>query len=179
VAGGVGDEAVLIDRVLAGDERAFRSLYREHAGTLFRLALRFLAGDQASAEDAVQEAWARAVRGLAGFEGRASLRSWLSAIVVRCCLERIRWERRGGETLPDDAPSRVPTGSAEARVDLERAFEALPGGYRSVLVLHDIEGYTHEAIAEMLDINPGTSKSQLSRARASLRRALGVDYVTE
>jgi RNA polymerase sigma factor (sigma-70 family) len=161
--------------VLAGDERAFRCLYREHATALYRLALRFLAGDEASAEDA----WARAVRGLSGFEGRAALRSWLSAIVVRCCLERIRWERRGGERLADDVPSPVVGASSEARVDLERAFEALPWGYRSVLVLHDIEGYTHEAIAGMLDISPGTSKSQLSRARASLRRSLGVDYVTE
>ncbi len=165
--------------MISGDEQAFRALYREHAGPLYRLALRFLAGDAASAEDAVQEAWARAVRGLAGFERRASLRSWLSSIVVRCCMERIRWERRGGEALVDEGPSRFRAGSAETRVDLERAFASLPGGYRSVLVLHDIEGYTHEAIAAMLDISPGTSKSQLSRARATLRRSLGVDYVTE
>lgn len=179
MAGAAGGDAVLIERVLAGDERAFRSLYRDHAGPLYRLALRFLGGDETSAEDAVQEAWARAVRGLSGLERRASLRSWLRAIVVRCCLERIRWERRGGEPLPDEVPSRFPAGSAEARVDLERAFASLPWGYRSVLVLHDIEGYTHEAIAGMLDISPGTSKSQLSRARASLRRSLGLDYVTE
>jgi RNA polymerase sigma-70 factor (ECF subfamily) len=98
---------------------------------------------------------------------------------VRCCYERIRWERRDGEALPEDVPVTAKAAGAEARVDLERAFASLAPGYRAVLVLHDIEGYTHEDIAGLLDIESGTSKSQLSRARSALRRALGVGYQTE
>lgn len=136
-----------------------------------------MGGSGSSAEDVVQEAWARAVRALERFEGRAALRTWLSRIVVHCALERIRWERQAGEALVD--PGSIPATGAETReerIDLERAFESLPPGYRAVLVLHDIEGWTHEDIAGLLDLAPGTSKSQLSRARAWMRRALGLDY---
>lgn len=119
------------------------------------------------------------MHGLGGYEGRASLRTWLSSIVVRCCWERIRWERRDGEEVCADAPTAVRSAGAEVRVDLERAFESLAPGYRAVLVLHDIEGYTHDDIAALLTIESGTSKSQLSRARAALRRALGPEYQTE
>jgi RNA polymerase sigma-70 factor (ECF subfamily) len=174
------DEAAAIRAVLAGNEAAFRALYRAHAPALYRLALRMTGGSDTAAEDVVQEAWARAVRGLARLEARASLATWLGRITTHCALERIRWERRGGEALPE--PEAIPSPGRESpleRVDLERAFEALPPGYRAVLVLHDVEGFTHEEIGGLLELSPGTSKSQLSRARAWLRRALGNDYAME
>jgi RNA polymerase sigma-70 factor (ECF subfamily) len=174
------EEGALIERVLAGDEAAFRSLYRAHATPLYRLALRLCGGRDESAEDVLQEAWSRAARRLDDFERRSSLRSWLNGFVVRCSLERTRWERRGGDDLSEaDAWPAPARDRAAERVDLERAFEALPAGYRSVLVLHDLQGYTHKDIGELLGVSPGTSKSQLSRARAWMRRALGQDYGVE
>lgn len=171
------DEGDLIAGVLHGDAAAFRLLYRAHAAPLFRLALRLSGGREPAAEDVLQEAWMRAIRRLSTFERRSSLRGWLSGIVVRCSLERIRADSRAGEWFPDlDVAAGPARATPEASIDLERAFEALPPGYRAVLVLHDIEGYTHEDIAALLGIGAGTSKSQLSRARAWMRRALGSDY---
>lgn len=126
---------------------------------------RRLAGDMADAEDAVQETWTRAVRALPGFRWECSLRTWLSGITVNCCRELVR---RRGPLATDAAPEPVtpsPTGVRE----LESMLAALPDGYREVLVLHDVEGYTHEEIGRLLEIHPGTSKSQLSRARRTLR----------
>jgi RNA polymerase sigma-70 factor (ECF subfamily) len=162
---------VLRDR----DDRAFGRLYDRHTAALYGLALRLVGGDEAAAQDAVHEAWMRAVPRLAEFRWEASLRTWLGAFVVR--LARERWRRLAAEPLPlpdhgtatDDARLR----GVFDRVDLERAIAALPDGFRQVLVLHDVEGFTHEEIAGLLDIVPGTSKSQLARARAALRRALG------
>jgi RNA polymerase sigma-70 factor (ECF subfamily) len=174
------EESALIDGVLAGDEAAFRSMYRSHSPALYRLALRMSGGREPTAEDVLQESWSRALRSLPGFERRSSLARWLSGIVVRCSLERIRRERWAGEELPDESTlTAAARDRADERIDLERVFEALPPGYRSVLVLHDIEGYTHEDIAALTGVSPGTSKSQLSRARAFMRRALGFDYTSE
>ena len=173
-------EARAVAAALAGDEGAFRDLYRAHTPTMYRLALRMTAGSDSAAEDVVQEAWARAVRALSGFEHRSALRTWLHGIVTRCALERIRRERvhAGGSADTDGLPDPHPASDGR-HLDLERAFEALPPGYRTIVVLHDIEGYTHERIGELLGVTAGTSKSQLSRARAWLRRALGRDYLTE
>lgn len=174
------DDDVLLDRVREGDEAAFRALYRAHSGPLYRLALRMCGGRDETAQDAVQEAWSRAIARLDRFDRGGSVRGWLNGFVVRCSLERTRWERRGGEGLPDEDAWPSPGGDRPVeRIDLERAFEALPAGYRSVLVLHDLEGYTHEDIARLLGVSPGTSKSQLSRGRAWMRRALGHDYALE
>ena len=170
-----GDDA-LVDAMRGGDEGAFRAAYRTHAPSMYRLALRMTGGSDADAQDAVQEAWHRAVRGLEGFEGRASLGTWLRAIVARCALELGRKRTREASLPPDDAhpgPSLDPVGS----MDLERAFESLPPGYRAVLVLHDLEGYRHADIAALMGVSEGTSKSQLSRARARMRQLLGDDYV--
>lgn len=164
---------------MAGDDPAFRALYRAHTPVLYRLALRIAGGSDAEAEEIVQEAWARAVRALGGFEGRASLRTWLSRIVTNVAMERLRRARGERETPTelDRLPS--PCVPGVERIDLARAFTALPAGYRAVLVLHDVEGYTHEEIAALLGVSPGTSKSQLSRGRAWVRRALGHEYTVE
>ncbi len=184
-----GSESVLIGRVVDGDELAFRELYRLHAAPLYRFALRLTGGGEADAEDLVQETWSRAVRKLSGFEGRAALRSWLMAIATRAAAERYRAELReagqaGGVKAapPPHASAHTATSAASAarsitgRIDLERAFAALPVGYRSVLVLHDVEGFRHREIAELLGISVGTSKSQLARARKRLRDTLGDGY---
>jgi RNA polymerase sigma-70 factor (ECF subfamily) len=162
------------DRTLAAavtqsrDESAFRVLYRRHTPALYRLALRLGGGDESWAEELVQRAWIRAVEGLGGFAWRSAFRTWLSGIAINCAREQWRAMRTSPEVQgsPD-----LPTSSGDPglRVDLERAIARLPHGYRQVFVLHDVEGYTHEEIAELLGIESGTSKSQLFQARRQLR----------
>jgi RNA polymerase sigma factor (sigma-70 family) len=177
------DESTLLAAVRDGDPTVFRALYRRETPGMYRLALQIVGGAGEDAEDVVQEAWHRAVRGLPGFEGRSSLRTWLKAIVARCALEAVRLRRRDGAS-PVGADDCAPTTAGRSsdppseRMDLERAFERLAPGFRAVLVLHDVEGYRHQDIAKLLGITAGTSKSQLSRARARLREDLGDDYVT-
>jgi RNA polymerase sigma-70 factor (ECF subfamily) len=160
----------LIDQVIAGDESAFRILFRRHSGAMFAVALRLLGRQPADAEDAVQEAWLRAMRGLAAFRKESTLRTWLVGIAVRCALEICR--RRRPAVDDDRAPADEPRTAPVDRLDLDRAIAALAEGYRHVLVLHDVHGYTHAEIATLLGIDEGTSKSQLSRARAAMRRTL-------
>jgi RNA polymerase sigma-70 factor (ECF subfamily) len=113
----------------------------------------------------VQDTWLRATTRLPDFRGDASLRTWLAGFTINCCRER--WRRREPATPePEEATRSEPVVD---RLDLERAIAALPDGHREVFVLHDLEGFTHEEIAARLGIVPGTSKSQLSRARSSLR----------
>lgn len=169
-------EAEVVRRVCQGDESAFRGLYRAHAPRMFRLALRLTGGLDADAEDVVQEAWRRVIRGLEGFEGRSSLATWLTSIVTRCALEWQRANRRTADEEPGEIPLSPSQARTSSRLDLERAFADLPAGFRTVLVLHDLEGYRHVDIAELLGVSEGTSKSQLSRARARMRELLGEDY---
>lgn len=168
-------ETVLLQRVREGDERAFRTLYAEHAPGLYRFALRLTGGSDTESEEIVQETWVRAVRGLDRFEGRSGLRSWLNGIAARCAAEAARKSARLVASDAAVAAAASPE-APEPAVDLERAVAALPSGFRTVLLLHDLEGYTHAEIADVLGISAGTSKSQLSRARARVRAALGGDH---
>lgn len=158
--------------LLRRDEAAFRALYRRHTPRLFQVVLRLLGGAEQDAEDVVQETWIRATERLAEFRWEAAFGTWLTGIglnVARGLLRRRgRWEA-DPEHVPE--PWRAPPPVGE-RIDLERALALLPAGYRAVLVLHDVEGFTHEEIAEMLGVVPGTSKSQLSCARRAMRQLL-------
>jgi RNA polymerase sigma-70 factor (ECF subfamily) len=169
-------EREVIGRLIAGDESAFRGLFRLHSPLMFGVAMRMLSRNVADAEDAVQEAWVRALRGVSAFRGDSALGTWLVGITVRCALEVGRRRRRGDHEV--FAPDHVRTTPAE-RVDLERAIAALAEGYRHVLVLHDIYGYTHAEIGRLLGVDEGTSKSQLSRARHLVRRTLADAVLSE
>ncbi|HEU4980746.1 MAG TPA: RNA polymerase sigma factor [Solirubrobacterales bacterium] len=171
----MSEDRELADAVArSGDETAFRALYRRHTPALYRLALRLGGGDGPWAEELVQRTWIRAIDGLGSFAWRSSLSSWLGGIAINCARELWREARTRSETaLAEEMPLAAPRLSApEERVDLERAIEGLPAGYREIFVLHDVEGYTHEEIGGLLGIETGTSKSQLSRARQRLRAAL-------
>jgi len=164
----------LAARVLAGDEIAFRDLYRRHTPRLLQVALRLVGGDEADAQDVVQETWIKAVERLDAFRWEAAFGTWLHAIGLNVAREAIRRRGRRREVAwaeDDEPPAAAPRERLEA-VDLERAIAALPAGYRTVLVLHDVEGYTHEAIAERLGVTPGTTKSQLFWARRAIRALL-------
>lgn len=167
----------LVARVLDGqEESAFRLLYSRHTAALYGIAMR-LTGESADAEDAVHDAWVRALDGLARFEWRSSLRTWLTSILLNRIRELDRDDRL--VAIADDesiaAPERLELPRNVEPMDLEAAIRALPPGYRRVLVLHDVEGFTHEEIASLLDVTPGTSKSQLAHARQRLRRLLSAD----
>ncbi len=161
-------------QILTGDEAAFRQMYRRHTPRLFALVLRFLGGHEADAEDVVQEAWLRATERLGQFRWEAAFGSWLAAIALNLAREHIRrLGRRREVDWPEEEPPAVePLDRLDAR-DLERAIGALPQGYRAVLVLHDVEGYRHEEIADLMGVSVGTSKSQLFHARRAVRQALG------
>jgi RNA polymerase sigma factor (sigma-70 family) len=159
-----------------GAERSFLALYDRHAGAMYALAYRLLGGNEADAADALQDAWTRVLPRLPQFRGESSLRTWLCGFVVNCCRERFRAPLF--EQMPDDgqfeATSSVPSVLLRGlgTIDLERALASLPAGSRSIVILHDLEGYTHREIGAALGIDEGTSKSQLSRGRAALRRCL-------
>jgi RNA polymerase sigma factor (sigma-70 family) len=157
-----------------GDEHAFRVLFDRHTPML-SLFVRRIVGDQPhDVDDIVQETWIRAVESLERFRWESSFRSWLLGIALNVSRHELRRSQR--VPLHDDAACSNGRAHAE-RVDLEHAISALPDGFRTVLVLFDIYGFTHEQIGTMLGIAPGTSKSQLSRARAAVRARLGSSYM--
>jgi RNA polymerase sigma-70 factor (ECF subfamily) len=161
----------LLPALAAGDEQAFRILYRRHTPRLRWLVLRLLGGHEADADDVVQEGWVRAVAGLDRFRGESTFRSWLSGIAIRVAWETIR-RRRPWAVLEEGNESAIERLDLEERVDLEQALGRLPDPQRMVVVLHDIEGFTHDEIASQLDMAEGTSKSHLHRARRALRAML-------
>jgi RNA polymerase sigma-70 factor, ECF subfamily len=168
------DDHALVHAVIsAKDRRAFGTLYERHTPYLFRLALRLTGGDQAGAQDLVHDAWVAAAESFARFAWASTLRTWLAGIVVNCARRQARDDAR--MTRLEDASLGSLDGELSGtfdRVELERAIAELPSGARHVFVLHDVEGWTHDAIGRHLGIDTGTSKSQLSRARAALRARL-------
>jgi RNA polymerase sigma-70 factor (ECF subfamily) len=169
-------EQPLIRRAQDGDMAAFEQLYRDHVGRVFAVCLR-LCGDASLAEELAQEAFVRAWQKLGSFRGESAFSSWLYTLAVNTALSERRSRRRRTSrvmTTDDlsafDKPGRPP--GPEHGFDLERALAQLPPGARAVLVLHDVEGYKHQEIAEMTGIAEGTSKAQLHRARRLLREAL-------
>ncbi|HEY6809013.1 MAG TPA: sigma-70 family RNA polymerase sigma factor [Gemmatimonadales bacterium] len=176
------DERELIARVRAGDPSAERALYDAHVDRVYRVAYR-LAGDDELARDFTQETFIRAFARLDGFRGDSALSTWLHSIAMSVALNGLRkikrFRRREADLEEADA---VATARRHAEPDLKRrlarAIDDLPEGYRTVFLLHDVEGYTHEEIAAALAVEPGTSKAQLSRARARLRESLA-DFAGE
>ena len=159
-----------------GDLLAFERLYRENVRKVFGLCLR-MSQDASLAEELTQEVFVKAWRKLSTFRGESAFSSWLYPMAVNAALsERRSRRRRDARIVPVEEPERMEkTPGAprpEAGFDLERALATLPPGARSVFVLHDVEGRTHEEIAALLNLAAGTSKAQLHRARRLLREAL-------
>ncbi len=168
-------DAVEVALAASGDTHAFERLYRKHAGRIHALARRMLSPDEA--DDATQDAFIRAWQKLSSFRGESAFSTWLHKIAVNVCLARrsqlgLARERYHADDAPLATVAHPHTGGALDRVDFEAALGELPDGARQVFVLHDVEGYRHEEIAEMMGTVTGTSKSQLHRARMALRRHL-------
>jgi RNA polymerase sigma-70 factor, ECF subfamily len=165
------DRELVTAMLEGGDENAFRELYRRYTPRLFRIVIGILDGQEHEAEDVVQETWLRAAVALETFRWGSSLSTWLAAIAINRAREVIRGKKRFSGYAPIDELPAAPVTVSE-RIDLERAVSRLPAGYRSIYQMFDVEGYSHEEIAERLGIAPGTSKSQLFHARRSLRAFL-------
>jgi RNA polymerase sigma-70 factor (ECF subfamily) len=173
----IGAETDRADAALAasGETVAFERLYRRHVAHIHSLCRRMV-GD-ADEDDLAQEVFVRAWRKLGQFRGESAFSTWLYRLAVNVILARrqtigsYRSRFGGGDPAELQVPARHMT--HELRIDFESAIQRLPPGARDVFVLHDIEGYTHEEIGAMLEVTPGTSKSQLHRARMALREHLG------
>jgi len=172
----------LAQRCRQGDATAFEELYRAHAGRLYNLVLR-MTGSADDADDMLQEVFLHAHRKLASFRGDSSLGTWLYRLAVNYCLDVLRGRQakmtRVTDSLDEDGAMELAAASpsvpsAVSRIDLERAIARLPDGCRAAFVLHDVEGFEHNEVAQMLGVSEGTSKSQVHKARMKLRAMLSM-----
>jgi len=166
-----------VRRAQAGDVDAFEVLYRENAGRIYALCLRLMAGDAPDATELMQDVFIKAWRRLETFRGDCAFGSWLHRLAVNTMLENARGDRRRiARVLPMEDPARIETTARstgiELKMDMEDAIASLPKGARLAFVLHDVEGYQHQEIAEQLGVSVGTIKAQLHRARRLLRERL-------
>lgn len=167
-------ESQVIRQAAEGDARAIRTLYDRYAPRVFAVVRR-IAGDDELAQDYAQEAWIRAVRALPSFRGDSRFSTWLHRIAVNAALQALRrseTRRKREAPFPAEVPVGPRGGDTLLQRRLERALDALPEGMRRVLILHDVEGYTHEEIGDAIGVTAGTSKSQLFKARAKMRDML-------
>jgi len=168
------NERELIQQAAEGDAGAIRALYERFSPRVYAVVRR-IAGDDMLAQDYAQEAWIRALRALPTFRGDARFSTWLHRIAVNAALQAVRkadTREKRAAPMPDEIPVGPRGGDALLRERLERAMDRLPEGMRQVLILHDVEGYTHEEIGNVLGVATGTSKSQLFKARAKMREML-------
>jgi RNA polymerase sigma-70 factor (ECF subfamily) len=166
----------LAARALSGDQCAFERIYREHVGRVFGICLRMLS-NESQAEELTQRIFIRVWTKLNSFRGESSFSSWLYRLSVNTVLDELESTKWGNPKPfdskdPQNAPEPTVIPLPEMHIDLERAVALLPTQARIVLVMHDIEGYKHEEIADVLGVTVGTTKAQLFRARRLLREAL-------
>ena len=175
------DDQTLITRVLSGDAAAERALYDAHVDRVFRLAYR-MTGDPDLAREATQDTFVKAFNSLGTFRAEARFSTWIHAVAVSVIVngfrkrKRIRSRELGMDDL-EAAGGTAPRSTPGLRLRLARAVEGLTDILRVVFVMHDVEGYKHREIAEILDIPEGTSRARLARAREELRTQLR-DLVT-
>ena len=165
-----------------GNAQAFEFLYRRHSGRVYALCLR-MTGNSDEAEDAMQEAFMQLFRKVGTFRGESSFSTWLHRLTVNAVLMRRRKKRRIEISIDDtgrgeeqDPLPALELGADDLRlkgvldrVNLQKAIDELPDGYRQIFILHDVEGYEHHEIANLLGCSIGNSKSQLFKARHKLR----------
>jgi len=192
----VTDEALLVERLRAGDEAAFAALVQAHHRSMLRLA-RSVVGSPAVAADVVQDTWLAVVRGVERFEGRSSLKTWLFHILLNRARSTAARERRTDSVDVDVLTSRfdgsgawsVPPVPWSDRVDervvaehlaprVHALIDELPPAQREVLLLHDVEGLAGDEVAALLGISAGNQRVLLHRARARVRAGLEAEVGT-
>jgi RNA polymerase sigma-70 factor, ECF subfamily len=177
------EEAQAIERAKQGDAEAFQILYDLHKRRVYSLCLR-MTSNTAQAEDLTQEAFLQLFRKIGTFRGESAFSTWLHRMAVNVVLMQLRKKQLPSVSLEETmegedetprkelgAPDRKLAGSVD-RLHLQRAMDELPPGYRKIFLLHDVEGYEHNEIAEMVNCSIGNSKSQLHKARLKLRDLL-------
>ncbi len=176
-------EADAIERAKQGDAEAFQTLYDLHRRRVYSLCLR-MTSNTAAAEDLTQEAFLQLFRKIGTFRGESAFSTWLHRMAVNVVLMQLRKKNLPVVPLDDtaegeeEAPKKE-LGAADSRLagaidrlELQRSIDSLPPGYRTIFVLHDVEGYEHNEIAELVGCSVGNSKSQLHKARLKLRELL-------
>jgi RNA polymerase sigma-70 factor (ECF subfamily) len=151
-----------------------RELYDLHAADVYRIAYR-LTGSAPDAEDVVQDLFVGLPEAIRGYEERGRMGAWIRTVATRMSLNRLRWRRRRHEVPIEGAAGKAAACSADGAIeaiDIQRALDLLPDSLRAVIVLREIEGYSHQEIAEALGIRVGASKVRLHRAREEMRQRL-------
>ena len=177
------NEQKLIERASGGDPAAFNQLMAMHEKRMYAVALRMFANRE-DAQDCLQEAMLRIYRAIGGFKGQSSFSTWVYRITMNTCLDELRRKKNRPSTSldnlldqgwspsdGDNAPERRAIQS-ETRKTLAGAIRELPEDMRSAIVLRDVQGYSYDEIAQMLDVNVGTIKSRISRGREKLREEI-------
>ncbi|MEP7269299.1 MAG: RNA polymerase sigma factor [Saprospiraceae bacterium] len=169
----------LIDKTLVAtflasrDEWVFKGIYNRHHNALWRVAM-YLTNDKVVAADLVQETWLKATKGLEMFQWKSSLRTWMIKILFNTHKEFIRQKKYVEDIDQVKNINDLKVDRIQMQLDHRSILNQMPEGYKSILLLHDVEGYTHEEIARIMDIAEGTSKSQLHHARKKYRSLLDI-----
>jgi RNA polymerase sigma-70 factor (ECF subfamily) len=176
------DDRELVAACQRGERRAMEALYHQYKRRVFGLCHRIVG--PVEAEEVAQDVFVRVFRGLANFRGESQLGTWVYRLAVNAALTHVGKQRRRGEIGDDEVLAQVaapPAVERDPRLSdrVEAAMARLPAGYRAILVLHDVEGLSHEECAAILDCRVGTSKSQLHKARAKMRDLLGPGLAAE
>ena len=184
--GGDFNEAEAIEKAKQGDAKAFQALYDRHKRRVYSLCLRMTA-NTAEAEDLTQEAFLQLYRKIATFRGESAFSTWLHRLSVNVVLMHLRKKslpvvslegttQTGEEDTPkkDFGAEDLALAGSIDRLHLQKAVDDLPPGYRTIFVLHDVEGYEHNEIAQIVGCSIGNSKSQLHKARMKLRDLLKI-----
>jgi RNA polymerase sigma-70 factor, ECF subfamily len=173
-----GTDEELIRRFVEGDRDAFAHLVERHQSRVYNIAFRMLGGRE-DALDAAQDVFVTCLRKLRGFQGQSAFTTWLHRVTVNVCLDALRRRRPEhpfGDELPE-LPVADTSDSTAAAVDVQQALLRVPEEFRTVLVLHDIQGQPYETIADILGAPIGTVKSRLHRGRVALGRALRGEHL--
>jgi len=175
VSAALSDDAQLIAACRRGEARAMEMLYHQFKRRVFGMSHRIVGPNDA--EEVAQEVFVRVFRGLANFRGDSALSTWIYRLTVNAALSHLARRGRRNEVSEENIPEQVATPEPERDPGLaariEAAMNQLPAGYRAILVLHDVEGLSHEECAAILECRVGTCKSQLHKARARMRELLG------
>jgi RNA polymerase sigma-70 factor (ECF subfamily) len=179
-------ELKMIERVKQNDPIGQRQLYEQFSVQMFRICLRYTT-DRNEAEDVLQDGFIKVFRDIAQFRGEGPLGAWIRRIMVNTALSHLRKKKQFITNVPDfehlEGNDHALMPSFDSNIDAEtlmRHLQNLPDGYRAVFNLYAIDGYTHEEIAEQLNISIGTSKSQLFKARDYIKRMLiKVNYTVD
>lgn len=173
---------VYLQKAMKGDESAFRELYNLYSGKMYSLCSRY-AGNSADADDIFQEGFIKVYKNLASFKGLGSFEGWVRKIFVHTCLDFLRRKKNAHNTSELDEKTEIAAYSendAASKLsmnELHAIISEMPAGYRTIINLYLVEGYSHKEIGDMLQISEGTSKSQLSRAKLKLQELMSRYHV--